>query len=146
VFARAKAPNPFVASAQTSTNPFLDEAPVVVPRLLDFLDREDRPLSEVADETSDVALEIAISWGASVLSVVHLSPPRTFVVGDRSVAADSSGGSSEIDFFLPEEVLGRRQLPLVQVEGGIVTLTLVDFSKGTMKYGKEEVDLLSLLS
>jgi hypothetical protein len=34
----------------------------------------------------------------------------------------------------------------VQVEGGIVTLTLVDFSKGTMKYGKEEVDLLSLLS
>src|SRR5690606_40462237 len=83
LFKRARAPDPFVASAQTSTNPFLDEVPVTVPRLLDFLDREDRPLSEVADATSDVALEIAISWGASVLSVSHLSPPRSFVIGDR---------------------------------------------------------------
>lgn len=119
---------------------------MTVPRLLDFLDREDRPLSEVADATSDVALEIAISWGASVLSVSHLSPPRNFVIGDRGGSLDAHGASGEVDFFLPEEVLGRRQLPLVQVEGGVVKLTIVDFSEGTLKEGKEEVDLRDLLA
>ena len=60
------------------------------------------------------AVEILIIWGNSVLHVAHLSPPRTFVVGEVS-----DGSGEPIDAHLPEGLIGRRRLPLVLVEEGM---------------------------
>lgn len=60
------------------------------------------PAEEV--EAADEALEIMIQWGASILHVAHLSPPRSFYVGEENA-----------DFVLPENALGAKRLPVVLV-------------------------------
>src|SRR5689334_17025665 len=40
------------------------------------------PAEEV--EQTEEAIEIMIQWGASILHVAHLSPPRSFYVGEEN--------------------------------------------------------------
>lgn len=60
------------------------------------------PAEEV--EQAEEAIEIVIQWGASILHVAHLSPPRSFYVGEENA-----------DFVLPENALGAKRLPVVLV-------------------------------
>ncbi|HEV8247153.1 MAG TPA: hypothetical protein VGP93_15355, partial [Polyangiaceae bacterium] len=60
------------------------------------------------------ALEITILWGANVLHVVHLTPPRNFSVGELEGC----------DFLLPKDKLGSDKLPLIMVEGGYPSLVV----------------------
>lgn len=53
------------------------------------------------------AAEVMILWGANVLHVAHLSPPRNFYVGEEQTKAFTS------DFFIPSEKLGTTRLPVV---------------------------------
>jgi hypothetical protein len=53
------------------------------------------------------AVEIVIRWGTTVLHVAHLTPPRSFHVGETTSKA------SKCDFFLPSEKLGTSRMPLV---------------------------------
>src|SRR6185503_11870769 len=58
-------------------------------------------------ELSASSIEVVIRWGASVLHVAHLTPPRPFYVGE------AQGKGQKCDFFLPEEKLGARRIPLL---------------------------------
>jgi hypothetical protein len=60
------------------------------------------PAEEI--EQSEEAIEIMILWGTSILHVAHLSPPRSFSVGEENA-----------DFVLPENAIGAKQLPVVVV-------------------------------
>jgi len=60
------------------------------------------PAEEI--ELSQDALEIMIQWGASILHVAHVSPPRSFYVGEENA-----------DFVLPENAIGAKRLPVVLV-------------------------------
>jgi hypothetical protein len=66
-------------------------------------------------ETAYPALEIRILWGSTVLHVVHLTPPRSFFVGDAG---------SGCDYELPGEVLGTRRAPVVVLRHGRVLLVV----------------------
>ena len=59
------------------------------------------------------AIEVMVMWGQNVLHVEHLSPPRSFSVGE-----------SGANFTLAADVLGGRSvLPLVSVDAGVVRVS-----------------------
>jgi hypothetical protein len=63
-------------------------------------------------ESAAQAIEIRITWGASVLHVAHLTPARSFYVG-----ADEAK-DRRADFALPVDALGAVRAPLVLAEPG----------------------------
>lgn len=58
-----------------------------------------------------LSLEVRVSWGDSLLEVLHLTPPRSFFVGEQGP------NGAPLDFVLPAGVLGTDYLPLVSVQG-----------------------------
>ncbi|MGK3991861.1 vWA domain-containing protein [Sorangium sp. So ce1024] len=83
-----------------------------------------------AAETAVRSVEILISWGATVLSVQHLAPPRAFDVGERR------DDGRACDVFLPERVLGARRAPLLEVDSaGRVRFVLPGAATGTLTLG-----------
>jgi hypothetical protein len=78
-------------------------------------------------ETAVAAVEILIRWGSTVLHVDHLTPPRSFFVGE-----DQGKGQPRADFFLPEEKLGTRRMPVVLVSGGAVRLVIPAGATGSV--------------
>jgi hypothetical protein len=70
-------------------------------------------------ERESLAIEILIRWGESVLHVAHLTPPRSFSVGE------TQGKDAPADFFLPEEKLGAARLPLLIVDGDADALLVI---------------------
>jgi hypothetical protein len=56
-------------------------------------------------ESSAIALEITVKWGDSILHVAHLSPARSFSVGERGA-----------DFTMPADKLGAERVELVVVD------------------------------
>lgn len=65
-------------------------------------------------ERAEEAIEIMILWGSSVLHVAHLSPARSFYVGEENA-----------DFVLPEGTLGASRLPVVLVTEDRVARAIV---------------------
>ena len=53
------------------------------------------------------SVEVMVLWGTNVLHVSHLTPPRTFYVGEEQ------GKSISCDFFIPAEKLGTTRMPVV---------------------------------
>ncbi|MEJ7731560.1 MAG: AgmX/PglI C-terminal domain-containing protein [Polyangiaceae bacterium] len=83
------------------------------------------PADEV--ETADASVELTTRWGTSVLHVAHLTPPRSFYVGEEQHKA------MPLDFFLPEEKLGATRAPIVLADGrGNVSLVLPPRATGTV--------------
>ncbi|WP_437285207.1 vWA domain-containing protein [Sorangium sp. So ce406] len=89
-----------------------------------------RPEAAAAGGAADAAVrsvEILISWGATVLFVQHLTPPRDFDVGERR------DDGRPCDVFLPERVLGARRAPLLEVDrAGRVRFVLPGAATGTL--------------
>ena len=85
---------------------------------------------EVSEEECEVpvsSVEVMITWGNSVLHVEHLTPPRSFYVGEEERKHLSC------DFFLPAERIGATRAPVVVVEGGTVHLVLPATARGTVE-------------
>jgi hypothetical protein len=61
------------------------------------------------DELGASAVEVTVLWGANVLHVSHLSPPRAFSIGH--------GGS--VDFVVPPELAPFSCLSLVELRDGV---------------------------
>lgn len=73
------------------------------------------------------ALEIMLLWGANVLHVDHLSPPRPFAVGERGALGMPSA------YHVPREVLGVDHLPLLVGEPGAPRLVVPAAATGTLQ-------------
>lgn len=90
-------------------------------------------------ELPDVqAVEVYVRWGASVLSVEHLSPPRAFYVGEPSA-------ERPCDFCLPSAQLGMSRLPLVLGTPDDLWLVLPNGASGTFEVPGEAVRTLESL-
>jgi hypothetical protein len=63
------------------------------------------------EELGADAIEVTVLWGANVLHVAHLAPPRPFYVGH----ADGAG----VDFVLPAEAAPFARQAIVEVEAGV---------------------------
>ncbi|AUX45628.1 hypothetical protein SOCE26_071230 [Sorangium cellulosum] len=83
-----------------------------------------------AAEPAVRSVELLLSWGTTVLFVGHLTPPRTFDVGE------ARGDGRPCDVFLPERVLGARRAPLLEVGAdGRVHFVLLGAATGLLTLG-----------
>ncbi|MFO0762895.1 MAG: VWA domain-containing protein [Byssovorax sp.] len=80
---------------------------------------------------ADVTIALTVRFGASILGVAHLTPPRAFHLGER-------GHDGDCDIFLPESTLGVPRAPLIVVEDGVVSLVLLAAMEGTLRLGEDE--------
>lgn len=71
------------------------------------------PVNAAEVETSDQSIEVVIMWGdRAVLHVEHMTPPRTFIVGEPASQKET------VDFLVGSDALGMARYPVVVEESG----------------------------
>ncbi len=88
-------------------------------------------------DSHESAVEVVIMWGdLSILHVAHLSPPRSFYVGE---ATDSKGKVST-DFLIGSEVLNNAERLPVTVEAGAgVAVVIPQGAYGDVTVGEQQM-------
>jgi pSer/pThr/pTyr-binding forkhead associated (FHA) protein len=147
------APNPFAASASSpfaaasnpfevrSANPFaagaaataraqaLHVADDAAPGTYTYTMIKSGP--DVSNDEVEIAhlqsVEVMILWGANVLHVSHLTPPRNFYVGEEQ------GKNFACDFFIPSEKLGTTRLPVVIGDRASVAVVIPPGARGSVE-------------
>ncbi|HEY4159064.1 MAG TPA: hypothetical protein VGM29_13240, partial [Polyangiaceae bacterium] len=74
------------------------------------------------------ALEIIALWGSTVLFATHLTPARSFTIGEPTPEA-------ACDFTVPAERLGQATLRLIEVRDGIAHINVPSHAKVSVKQG-----------
>jgi len=86
----------------------------------------DVPAEEV--EAPSASVEVMILWDQMVLHVAHLTPPRSFYVGEEQ------SKNVTCDYYVPSEKLGAARAPIVLADrGGAVSVVLLPRAKGTIE-------------
>ena len=87
------------------------------------------------------ALEVTVLWDSNVLHVSHLTPPRSFYVGEEI------GDARACDYLIPSETLGTTRAPVVLSEGGAATLVILPRTGGHVDVpGRGRIALADLVS
>ncbi len=87
------------------------------------------------------AVEVMILWDSNVLHVSHLTPPRSFYVGEEL------GDKTACDYFIPSEMLGTTRAPVVVPRGIGASLVILPRSRGYADIpGQGRVSLADLVS
>jgi hypothetical protein len=87
------------------------------------------------------AIEVMILWDSNVLHVSHLTPPRSFYVGEEL------GDKMSCDYFIPSETLGTTRAPIVVSRGLGASLVILPRSRGYVDiHGQGKVSLADLIS
>ena len=87
----------------------------------------DVPAEEVEDARTS-SVEVMVLWDTTVLHVQHLTPPRSFFVGEEQ------GKTAPCDYFLPSEKLGAARAPIVLADrGGMVSVVIPKGATGTVE-------------
>jgi hypothetical protein len=87
------------------------------------------------------AIEVMIMWDSNVLFVTHLSPPRSFYVGEEV------GEKNRCDYFIPSETLGTTRAPIVVSRGLGAALVILPRSRGYVDIpGQGNVTLSDLVA
>jgi hypothetical protein len=86
----------------------------------------DVPSEEV--EAPSASVEVMVLWDEMILHVSHLTPPRSFYVGEEQ------GKNFTCDYFIPSEKLGTTRAPIVLADrGGSVSVVLLPRAKGSIE-------------
>jgi TonB family protein len=94
-------------------------------------------------DTDEAVLEIVVLWGEqSVLHVAHLSPPRTFCVGD----AVDAHGKLATDFLIGSESIGLERLPITTESAAGPQLIVPKGASAELDLGGELVTHAQLLA
>ncbi len=72
------------------------------------------------------SVEVMILWGTTVLHVEHLTPPRSFYVGEET------GGDHPCDYFVPSEKIGTTRAPIVLADDREIHVALLRGASGTV--------------
>ena len=88
------------------------------------------------------SIEVMVMWGTNVLNVAHLTPPRSYYVGEEFV------GKVGVDYFIPSETLGTTRAPVVVSRGGIgASLVILPRSHGSVDIpGQGKVSFQDLIA
>src|SRR5262245_23419360 len=73
------------------------------------------------------SVEVMVLWGANVLHVSHLTPPRNFYVGEEL------GKNFACDFFIPSERLGTTRMPVVVGDRASIALVIPPNARGSVE-------------
>jgi TonB family protein len=94
-------------------------------------------------ETSDRALEVMIMWGDnSVLSVEHVSPIRSYYVGESTDAK----GKPTVDYLLGSDLLGTERMPVVIDAGGGGAVVIPPGATGDITVGNDRMAIQDLVA
>lgn len=116
--------NPFAAgAARREPTPVPDDAP---PGTYTYsLVQSGPPVAEEEVEQTGVeAVEVTTLWGDSILNVAHLSPPKSFYVGEEQKK------HLECDLFIPAERLGTTRMPVVLADKTTTRLVIPPGASG----------------
>jgi hypothetical protein len=72
------------------------------------------------------AVEVMVGWESNILHVSHLTPPRNFYVGEGE-------GKEAADFFIPEEKLPARKIPVVIGDATSVAVVIPANATGSVE-------------
>ena len=87
------------------------------------------------------SIEVMVMWDSNVLHVSHLTPPRSFYVGEET------GDKVHCDYFIPSETLGTTRAPIVVSRGLGASLVILPRSRGYVDLqGQGKVNLADLIS
>ncbi len=73
------------------------------------------------------ALEVMILWETTILKVQHLTPPRSYYVGEQRRK------NLACDYFIPCEKLGTTRAPIVLADGGATRIVILPGSHGSIE-------------
>ncbi|MFO0667856.1 MAG: AgmX/PglI C-terminal domain-containing protein [Polyangiaceae bacterium] len=90
------------------------------------------------------SVEVMVMWGANILHVDHLTPPRSYYVGEGGEGKGMPG----CDYNVPHETLGTTRAPVVVSRGmGAAALVILPNSTGDVDIpGQGKVSLAELIS
>jgi FHA domain len=94
-------------------------------------------------EVSHLAsVEVRVLWGHNTLKVSHLTPPRSYYIGEEAVGAKNS----TLDYAVPNEVIGSTRAPVVVARGGgAASLVILPRSTGVVSIpGQPKMTLADL--
>ena len=80
--------------------------------------------SEEVELQHVLAAEVSIAWGANVLFVAHLVPPKNFYVGEEQ------SPDQPCDFLVPSEKLGAARMPLILAARGDISVVIAPHALG----------------
>jgi len=141
----AAAPSPFAAASNPfevrSSNPFAAGAAATARAHAMHVPDDAAPGTytytmiksgpDVSSDEVEIAhlqsVEVMVLWGANVLHVSHLTPPRNFYVGEEQ------GKNFACDFFIPSEKLGTTRLPVVIGDRASVAVVIPPGARGTVE-------------
>src|ERR1700683_87223 len=82
-----------------------------------------------------------VMWDTNVLHVSHLTPPRSFYVGEEQT------NNVACDYFIPSETLGTTRAPVVVARGVSASLIILSRATGTVDIpGTGKVNFQDLIS
>ena len=135
----APAANPFAAAADPfgiaspfAPEPPADEVPADAPEgsYTYSMLKSGPPVSEIETESAATAVEVMVMWDQSILHVAHLTPPRSFYVGEEMC-----------DYFVPTEKLGTTRAPIVLADPSSVSVVLLPRATGTIEINGQKMSL-----
>ncbi|MCA9532035.1 MAG: hypothetical protein KC593_00090, partial [Myxococcales bacterium] len=135
-------PNPFAPStpvARAASEPELDLEGIDPERLVYGIAASGPPVDANEVETAELALEVMVMWGRSVLHVDHLRPARSFYVGE------AEGKDAPVDYLLTPEVLGATRLPITLVTDGGTYMVFPEGATGELLRDGERTVIESIL-
>jgi hypothetical protein len=119
--------NPFAAPAAPAHDEVPHDAPEGSYTYTLLKSAPDVPAEEVEDVRAST-VEVMILWDTMVLHVQHLTPPRSFYVGEEQ------GKNFTCDYFIPSEKLGTTRAPIVLADrGGSVSVVIPQRATGTIE-------------
>jgi hypothetical protein len=99
------------------------------------------PVNPADVDSGESAVEVVILWGElSILHVEHLSPPRSYYVGE----ATDSKGKPATDFLIGRESIGTERLPVVVEAGSTVAVVIPPGATGDITLGNEVITVEEL--
>lgn len=138
----AAASNPFASSPapqqQAATPPTDDISPDAYTYRLVKSGPDIDPAE--CEDSSISAVEVMVMWGTTVLHVQHLTPPRSYYVGEEE------GKNVSCDYFIPAEKLGTTRAPIVLADRTSISLVILPKATGTIEIpGQEKMTLAEAL-
>jgi hypothetical protein len=126
--AAAAVANPFVAQAVPAPAYGVGAVPMDVDPNQPFTYQMIKSGPDVNPDEVEVphlaAIEVMVMWDTNVLHVSHLTPPRSFYVGEEQ------SQNVACDYFIPSETLGTTRAPVVVARGMSAALVMLPRSSG----------------
>ena len=135
------AANPFAAAADPfgmaspfgqAEAPSADEVPADAPEgsYTYTMLKSGPAVSDIETESAASAVEVMVLWDQTVLHVSHLTPPRSFYVGEEMC-----------DYYVPTEKLGTTRAPVVLADSATVNVVLLPRATGTIEIGGQKMTI-----